>query len=45
MKPALLGASLGWVAAAGWSAPHWFAVVASVLSVVYLWEGICNTSH
>lgn len=39
-KPALLGASLGWIAAAGWSAPHWFAVVASVMAVVYLLTGL-----
>jgi len=40
MKHALLGASLGWVAAAGWSAPHWFALFASAMAIFYLEEGL-----
>jgi len=36
MKHALLGASLGWIAAAMWSDSLWFAAFASVVSLVYL---------
>ena len=38
-KHACLGACLGWIAAAGWSAPHWFAAVAVVVAIVYYVEG------
>lgn len=41
MKHALLGASLGWIAAAGWSAPSlWLTGVASVVSLIYLTMGL-----
>jgi len=35
-RPALLGACLGWVAAAGWAAPHWFSIVAAGIGLTYL---------
>ena len=39
-KHACLGACLGWIAAAGWSAPHWFSLVAVVVAIGFYVEGV-----
>ena len=39
-KHACLGATLGWIAAAGWAAPNWFAIVAVVIGIAYFVEGV-----